>query len=85
MDPWKQDPDSATTTDLTVLIGVLANVQAALSVDSPDEVMSHLLDRLRRDLRSLGLTSSDQTTEVIKAVADMNARLRISIGEVSGA
>jgi hypothetical protein len=69
------------TADLAVLIGLLANVEAALGAEDPGDVMPHLLDRMRRDLTSLGLAASADPGAMIQAVAAMNARLRVAIGE----
>ncbi|MFI7599271.1 hypothetical protein [Actinoplanes sp. NPDC049681] len=83
MSTFAREAEGPTRDDLRVLIGILSNVEAALTLDGPAEVMEHLLARLRRDLRSAGLLRSDDPSEAISAVAGMNARLRVAVGEVS--
>ena len=62
--------------DLAVLIGILSHVEAALMVEDGEQVMSSLLNRLRRDLA--GFRSAPDTREAARAI---NERLRRALGE----
>lgn len=68
--------------DLRVLIGVLANVEAALLPGvEPAGVVDHLLDRVRRDLVANGLMAAGADPDPAGAVLALNHRLRRALGE----